>query len=100
MISEKRIKNLLITKKKPSLIPTIKTSKFETMLNLAVWGRFTRCVYTELSVNKDGQFLLDFHISDSTIYTNIGIEPELDKKLNETNAEEYFMAEGLIKISH
>jgi len=67
---------------------------------LKSWGRFRRCVYTELSANKDGQFLLGFHKSDSIIYTNIGIGPELDKKLKGTNAEEYFTAEGLIKFSH
>ncbi len=61
---------------------------------LKLWGRFRRCVYTELSANKDGQFLSDFHKSDSTIYTTIGIEPKLDKKLKETNAEEYFTAEA------
>ena len=67
---------------------------------LKSWGRFRRCVYTELSTKKDGQFLLDFHKSDSIIYTNIGIDLELDKKLKETGAEEYFTAEGLIKFSH
>ncbi len=67
---------------------------------LKSWGRFRRSVYTELSANKDGKLSLDFHKSDNTIYTNIGIEPQLGKKLKETNAEEYFTAEGLIKFSH
>ena len=67
---------------------------------LKTWDKFRRCVYTELSTKKDGQYLLDFHKSDSVIYTNIGINPELDEKLIGTSAQEYFSAEGLIKFSH
>jgi hypothetical protein len=67
---------------------------------LASWNTFRRCVYTELSTKKDGQFLLDFHKSDCAIFTNIGINQELDKKLTGTEAENYFTAKGLIKFSH
>jgi len=67
---------------------------------LKSWKKFRRCVYTELMNKKDGQFLLDFHKSDSVIFTNIGINPELDEKLKSTKAEHYFTAEGLIKFSH
>jgi hypothetical protein len=67
---------------------------------LKSWNKFRRCVYTELSTEKDGQYLFDFHKSDSVIYTNIGINPELDEKLKGTEAEEYFTSEGLIKLSH
>lgn len=67
---------------------------------LKSWSTFRRCVYTELSAEKDGQLLLDFHKSDSVIYTNIGINPELDKKLKGTKSEEYFTAKGLINFSH
>ena len=67
---------------------------------LKSWKNFRRCVYTELSSKKDGQYLLDFHKSDSVIYTNIGINKELDKKLIGTNAENYLSTEGLIKLSH
>ncbi len=72
----------------------------EFVSKLKSWGKFRRCVYTELSANKDNQFLLDFHKSDRTIYANIGIEMELDKKLKESNVEESFTAVGLIKFSH
>lgn len=67
---------------------------------LKSWKKFRRCVYTELTSKKDGQFLLDFHKSDSVIFTNIGINSDLDKKLKGTKAEEYFTPEGLIKFSH
>ena len=67
---------------------------------LKSWKKFRRCVYTELTSKKDGQFLLDFHKSDSAIFTNIGINSDLDKKLKATKAEEYFTTEGLIKLSH
>lgn len=67
---------------------------------LKSWKKFRRCVYTELTSKKDGQFLLDFHKSDSAIFTNIGINSDLDKKLTGTKAEEYFTPEGLIKFSH
>ena len=67
---------------------------------LKSWSTFRRCVYTELSAKKDGQFLLDFHKSDSVIYTNIGVNQELDKQLIGTKSEEYLTAEGLISFSH
>ena len=67
---------------------------------LKSWNKFRRCVYTELMNKKDGQFLLDFHKSDSAIFTNIGINSELDKKLKGTKAEKYLTSEGLITFSH
>jgi len=67
---------------------------------LKSWNKFRRCVYTELTNKKDGQFLLDFHKSDSAIFTNIGINSELDNKLKGTKAEKYLTSEGLITFSH
>jgi len=67
---------------------------------LKSWKKFRRCVYTELTNKKDGQFLLGFHKSDSAIFTNIGINSELDEKLKGTKAEKYLTSEGLIKFSH
>ena len=67
---------------------------------LISWKKFRRCIYTELSTDNEGQFLLDFHKSDSLIYTNIGIDPKLDSKLIGTKAEKYLSNEGLISFSH
>lgn len=67
---------------------------------LKSWTKFRRCIYTELQTNENGQYLLYFHKSDNLIYTNIGINPELDNKLKGTEAEKYFSAEELISFSH
>ncbi|MEA3451732.1 MAG: hypothetical protein U9Q83_07490 [Bacteroidota bacterium] len=44
--------------------------------------------------------MLDFHQSDSVIYTKIGINQELDRKHEGTKAEKYFTTKRLINFSH
>ena len=105
IIELKKTNQKLIDNKEKPIFNSYQKSKqvwsfIEFGSKLASWKTFRRCVYTELSTKKDGQFLFDFHKSDSAVFTNIGINPELDKKLTGTNAEEYFTSEGLIKFSH
>ncbi|MCK5535229.1 MAG: IS1380 family transposase, partial [Bacteroidales bacterium] len=105
IVELKKINQELINEKEAPIFNTYEKGKqvwnyIEFGSKLKSWKKFRRCVYTELSNKKDGQFLLDFHKSDSAIYTNIGINSDLDTKLKGTKAENYFTSEGLIKFSH
>ena len=46
------------------------------------------------------QMVLDFARSDRIIYTNIGIDAESDKSLQDLNISEYFTPEFVIKQHH
>ena len=101
----KKINLELIKSEAPSLFSSYNNGKkvwnfVEFGSKLASWNKFRRCIYTELSTDKEGQFLLNFHKSDSLIYTNIGMNSELDNKLIGTESEKYLTAEGLISFSH
>ncbi len=101
----KEINSALIKEEQSSLFNQYKNGKqvwdyVEFGSKLISWKKYRRCIYTQLSTDNQGQYLLDFHPTDNLIYTNIGIDKELDKKLYGTDADKYFTSAGLIGFSH
>jgi len=67
---------------------------------LKSWDKFRRCILTKLSRDEKGQYIMDFEKPDSLIYTNIGMNKEIDDKLIAAGGERYFKAETIIEKSH
>ncbi|MDP2159974.1 MAG: IS1380 family transposase [Flavobacterium sp.] len=67
---------------------------------LVSWTRFRRCIYTDLTRDENGQYLMGLKRTDSFIYTNIGTCPVADKKLKSAGGEHYFETETIIHRSH
>ncbi len=64
------------------------------------WKKFRRCIYTRVSREEDGQYVIALSKSDSFIYTNIGMIQEIDIKLREVSGSRYFSAQSIIEKSH
>lgn len=67
---------------------------------LKSWKRFRRCIFTKLTLDQRGQYLLDLARPDSAISTNIGMCKEADDKLLAAGGEKYFEAETIISLTH
>jgi len=67
---------------------------------LKSWDKFRRAVYVQQVPTTIEQMVLDFARSDRMIYTNIGVNPEIDFGLRNLNNEDYFSAEYIIKLHH
>lgn len=67
---------------------------------LVSWKEFRRCIYIQLLTEDDGQFVLDFQKSDSLIYTNIGMNKELNEQLIKAGYSKYLEVESIINLSH
>lgn len=67
---------------------------------LKSWDKFRRAVYVQQVATTIEQMVLDFARSDRMIYTNIGVNPEIDSGLRNLKNEEYFSAEYIIKLHH
>ena len=67
---------------------------------LKSWQKMRRCIFTTMTTDDNGQILLQFTRPDNIIYTNLGADMELDKRLVECGGEEYIPASGLIALSH
>jgi hypothetical protein len=67
---------------------------------LKSWKRFRRCIFTKLTMDQNGQYLLDLARPDSVISTNIGMCKQADDKLMAAGEEKYFDAETIIALSH
>jgi len=67
---------------------------------LKSWKSFRRCIFTTLETEGDGQLNLDFVRSDVFLYTNLGQDQELTKKLIEAGGEPYLDAEKIIGLNH
>ncbi len=75
---------------------------FEFASKRGTWKRFRRSIFTTLSCDETGQYVLDLkgNKTDNLIFTNIGTNPEADERLRKAGGEEYFDAENIIKLSH
>ena len=75
---------------------------FEFASKLGTWKRFRRSIFTTISCDKDGQYVIGLgnKITDNLIFTNIGTNPIADEKLQAVTGKEYFKAENIIKLSH
>ena len=77
-------------------------SFFDFGSKLKSWKRFRRSIFTTLSCDKNGQYLLDLESEriDNLIYTNIGTNEIADRLLKSAGGDEYFEAQNIIKLSH
>lgn len=64
------------------------------------WKKFRRCIFTRVSREEDGQYVLGRCKSDSFIYTNIGQCKEVDQKLQKAAGNKYFSTKAIIERSH
>ncbi len=75
---------------------------FDFGSKLKSWKRFRRSIFTRLSCDKNGQYVLDIENKkiDNLIYTNIGTNEIADRRLKTAGGEKYFEAENIIALSH
>ena len=66
------------------------------------WKRFRRSIFTTLSCDVNGQYLIDLgdKRTDNLIITNIGTNPQADDRLKKAGGQKYFKAENIISLSH
>ncbi len=67
---------------------------------LKKWTKMRRCIYTTMSTDETGQLAFEFMRPDNIIYTNLGQDEYLDKRLLESGGGSYLSAEGIIELSH
>jgi hypothetical protein len=75
---------------------------FEFASKRGTWRRFRRSIFTTLSCDENGQYVIGFENkrTDNLIFTNIGTNPVADKRLKEAGGEQYFKAESIVALSH
>jgi len=75
---------------------------FEFASKRGTWKRFRRSIFTTLSCDENGQYVLNLgnKRTDNLIFTNIGTNPIADKRLKQAGGENYFSAENIVKLSH
>lgn len=75
---------------------------FEFASKRGTWKRYRRSIFTTLSCDEFGQYVLDLkgNKTDNLIFTNIGTNPEADRRLRTAGGEEYFEAKNIIELSH
>ena len=73
---------------------------FEFANKRASWKRFRRSIFTTLSCDEQGQYIMGFDKTDTLIYTNIGNNEIADKRLIAAGGEHYLEADSIIKLSH
>lgn len=66
------------------------------------WKRFRRSIFTTLSCDENGQYVLGLgnKRTDNLIYTNIGTSKIADERLKAAGGEKYFSADNIVKLSH
>jgi len=67
---------------------------------LKSWTKMRRCIYTTMNTDDKGQMVFEFMRPDNIIYTNLGNDKYLDKRLIEAGGKEYLSPEGIIELSH
>lgn len=67
-----------------------------------IWSKERRAIYLKPFVNDKGETVLPFAREDNEriIYTNLGIDEELDEQFIKSKEEEYFKAEKIIESYH
>ena len=75
---------------------------FEFASKRGTLKRFRRSIFTTLSCDENGQYVIGLgnKRTDNLIFTNIGTNLVADKRLKEAGGEEYFKAENIIILSH
>jgi hypothetical protein len=73
---------------------------FEFASKRASWKKFRRSIFTTLSCDEQGQYLMGFDKTDSLLYTNIGNNKIADERLRVAGGEHYFESSAIIQLSH
>jgi len=73
---------------------------FEFANKRASWKKFRRSIFTTLSCDEQGQYIMGFDKTDSLIYTNIGNNKIADARLRTAGGEHYFETSAIIQLSH
>ena len=73
---------------------------FEFANKRASWNKFRRSIFTTLSCDEQGQYIMRFDKTDSLIYTNIGNNKIADARLRAAGGEHYFETSAIIQLSH
>ena len=73
---------------------------FEFANKRASWNKFRRSIFTTLSCDEQGQYLMGLDKMDTLIYTNIGNNKIADERLRAAGGAHYFEASSIIQLSH
>ena len=73
---------------------------FEFANKRASWKRFRRSIFTTLSCDEQGQYVMGFGKTDTLIYTNIGNNKIADKRLRDSGGEHLFETSAIVHLSH
>ena len=75
---------------------------FEFATKRGTWKGFRRSIFTTLSCDENGQYILGLQNkkTDNLINTNIGTNPVADERLRNAGGEKYFEAENIVSLSH
>ena len=73
---------------------------FEFANRRASWHRFRRSIFTTLSCDEQGQYVIGFDKTDTLIYTNIGSNEIADKRLRDAGGDNLFETSSIIHLSH
>ena len=74
---------------------------FEFADRRASWKVFRRSIFTTLSCDSQGQYLLGLDDkADSLIYTNIGNNKIADARLKAAGGDKFFQADAIVQLSH
>lgn len=73
---------------------------FEFANKRVSWNRFRRSIFTTLSCDEQGQYVMGLDKTDTLIYTNIGSNEIADKRLRDAGAEYLFETSAIIHLSH
>ena len=68
----------------------------------ASWKQFRRSIFTTLSCDENGQYIMNLENkrTDNLIITNIGTNKVADQRLKNAGGQENFKAENIVKLSH
>ena len=75
---------------------------FEFASKRGTWKQYRRSIFTTLSCDENGQYVIDLgnKRTDNLIFTNIGTNPVADERLKAAGGEEYFEAKNVVKLPH
>ncbi len=75
---------------------------FEFASKRGTWKRFRRSIFTTLSCDENGQYIIGIgnKRTDNLIFTNIGTNEVADQRLVKAGGEEYLKAINIVKLSH
>ena len=67
---------------------------------LGTWEKFRRIIFTTLTTEENGQFVIEFERPDNIIYSNIGQDPKFTQLLIDAGRKDLLTAHSIIDLSH